>query len=296
LGRRHLLPKFLNGGVMKNYYVDDFLKIGDSHVICEDYVITGKIKNVFYLIVSDGCSSSPQTEMGARILAHLAKSYIIDRFSRGFNSPPDSETMSKHIIFNAERIITNLRIPRQALDATLIIGLFFSEVNIFKLYSYGDMVYIKENENSSEIIISTTEFSKNAPFYLSYQLDETRKKDYHNLKIDKIIETKTYDKKSAELFWSDIQAPAYDNIDPITILNFKSILICSDGFSSFLHKWEGGAEPVNPFYLARPFLEFKNKKGEFLKRRMRRALSDLEQNDKASHYDDLSIAALTYEE
>ena len=47
--------------------------IGKNHIVCEDYALayTGPI--ITYAIVSDGCSSSPDVDFGARCLAMSAK-------------------------------------------------------------------------------------------------------------------------------------------------------------------------------------------------------------------------------
>ena len=59
---------------------DIFLEIGAQHKICEDYIVHGD-DPVPYIILADGCSTADDTEMGARILCHLAKQYI--RYQRG---------------------------------------------------------------------------------------------------------------------------------------------------------------------------------------------------------------------
>ena len=55
--------------------VDTFSKIGKTHKICEDYILSGT-KPFPYIIISDGCSSSEGTDMGARLLCFLAQQYI----------------------------------------------------------------------------------------------------------------------------------------------------------------------------------------------------------------------------
>ena len=61
---------------------DFYCEIGDSHVACEDYALAGKINdNISYAIVADGCSSSPNVDVGARVLAHAALDYLTSQFS-----------------------------------------------------------------------------------------------------------------------------------------------------------------------------------------------------------------------
>ncbi len=79
--------------------IDTFLKIGDQHKICEDYIIQGT-DQVPLLILSDGCSSSDNTEMGARILCYLAKQYLFYR--AGYLHDLDYYQMGLWVIHNAE--------------------------------------------------------------------------------------------------------------------------------------------------------------------------------------------------
>src|SRR5215203_2249321 len=47
---------------------DCFFNIGATHSVCQDYVVASP-----YLILSDGCSSSPDTDIGARLLVKAAE-------------------------------------------------------------------------------------------------------------------------------------------------------------------------------------------------------------------------------
>ena len=55
---------------------DCYYEIGHSHIFCEDYALAGIVNNIGYAIVSDGCSSSDNVDVGARVLAHIAKVFL----------------------------------------------------------------------------------------------------------------------------------------------------------------------------------------------------------------------------
>lgn len=283
---------------------DIFLKIGDNHKVCEDYVLCGEAsEGRKFLIVSDGCSSSKNTDMGSRIIAHVTKKFLMDRFAD--NRPhemPEAGFMGSAIIHSAKLAASMLRMNTACLDATLVIGILDPVKNWFYVYAYGDMAILtKYSDEKLQIIdieyTSEIESSQNAPYYLSYQLDDLRDIIYHDMKIDKIIRTRTKYKGGTEVI-DDTSRVAYDYVHPIILdaNQIKSILICSDGFSSFIQPGENGMVKSDPCTIAQEFTSFKNFRGEFLKRRIKRALSDLEQTYKASHYDDLSIGAITFEE
>ncbi|MCA9708502.1 MAG: hypothetical protein KDK70_21815, partial [Myxococcales bacterium] len=55
-------------------YVDAWFAIGDTHVVCEDFACAGHTEaGAGFAVVCDGCSSSPQTDVGARLLAAAAR-------------------------------------------------------------------------------------------------------------------------------------------------------------------------------------------------------------------------------
>lgn len=51
---------------------DAFFSIGKTHEVCQDYARAGDLDGRQFAIVSDGCSSSPDTDFGARALVMSA--------------------------------------------------------------------------------------------------------------------------------------------------------------------------------------------------------------------------------
>jgi len=52
---------------------DSYFEIGSTHLVCQDYALSGLYKDMCYGIVSDGCSSAENSEIGAQILCHGAR-------------------------------------------------------------------------------------------------------------------------------------------------------------------------------------------------------------------------------
>jgi len=259
---------------------DTFLKIGDSHKICQDYIIQGNTPTPF-LILSDGCSSSNNTEMGAGILCHLAKQYLKYRQSNLHNL--DYYKMGSWIIHNAELTARQLGLPISCLDATLIIS--FELDGIINVFMYGDGAIICKN-NSGIIEFNSVEFDKNAPYYLTYYIDEDRDKIYHINKNSKIFKTQMSETVSISKEY------AYDA--QITrryqMSEYQSLLICSDGIQSFIKKTPTEKDMISIFEVLSSIMAFKTIKGEFLKRRLKKALNQFTKDD-IVHYDDLSVGA-----
>jgi len=261
--------------------IDTFMTIGKNHKVCEDYILSG-MNPIPYIIISDGCSSSKGTDMGARLLCFLSQQYIRFRASSTNHFEPDHDEMGLWIIHNAELVGKQLGLPKNALDATLIIGYQYTE-DIIKVHFYGDgcVIHFRPNYGSIEII----EYSKNAPYYLSYKIDDERHNLYHSMNQQRIIKTYLIEPEYVEI------CNPYDNNK--SVFNFglseidSGLLIASDGLASFI-KDEEGVIPFPSF--VKNFFAFKTTKGEFLKRRANKELITLAK-DGIYNYDDLSIGA-----
>jgi len=255
---------------------DTFLKIGKTHQECEDYIISGDYP-CKYLILSDGCSSSKQTEMGARILCHLAKQYLQYRQDDYRFPSLDYDEMGNWIIHNAELTVRQLGLTRNCLDATLIVA--FEHDRRIRIYMYGDGAVIVKNANGT-IALMEVEFTQNAPFYLSYRINPEAMDLFHRMKQDLIIKS-TFENIVENSYAYDYHTQFTYDLD-----TFPRVLICSDGISSFIK----GTEPEQTIEIAKEFLAYKSMKGEFLKRRMKRAIKVYEANN-IHHHDDLSVGA-----
>ncbi len=252
--------------------VDDFLKIGTSHRICQDYVISGTTP-VPHVILADGCSSSDQTDTGARILAYLARQYLITR-------DDDLEQieyghMGAWIIHRAETTAQQLGLNRSALDATLMVAFIIGHQARIMVYGDGFIGLVDSEGRRSFLEIS---FTGNAPYYLSYKIDSHR---------DQLYQEKKFMKKVGQ----DVVFPGseVDLIFPVS--EYPIIMTASDGIASFIDK-TGAKADLNEIF--EQFTAFKNLNGAFLKRRVKRAVQDYEKSG-LSHYDDLSVGAFLTE-
>jgi len=258
---------------------DIFIEIGSQHKVCEDYIISG-MKPEPYIILSDGCSSSNDTEMGARILCHLAKQYL--RYRAEDLHDIDYKKMGRWIIHNAEMAARQMGLKVSCLDATLIVS-FFIDGQI-KIFMYGDGVVAIKRGKSIEIL--KFDFSNNAPYYLSYRIDDHRNELYHQMGNDLIIKT------HVPTFADNVIRYAYDfSIEQTwNVSELDALFISSDGLTSFIddNPTARTSHPVEE--VIEPFMAFKGTKGEYLKRRMKNALKKLGEMG-IVHFDDLSIGS-----
>ena len=74
---------------------DAYFEIGATHLVCQDYALAFANNEYAYAIVSDGCTSSPNTDIGARLISVIAKDAINYLYQRGHY---DIATSSEHVI------------------------------------------------------------------------------------------------------------------------------------------------------------------------------------------------------
>lgn len=265
---------------------DIFLEIGSQHSVCEDYIIHG-YDPFPYIILSDGCLSSNNTEMGARILCHLAKQFL--KYYKG-EMPIDAKRMGQWIIHNAEMTARQLGLTLNCLDATLIISYLYEDAKTFHTILYGDgfvsAIY------KDYIALNEIKYSNNAPYYLSYKIDDERRALYEEMYPIKTIShievsgTNIKDKVGTE---HGIYTLSPHEMEIKIQDDFQYLLVASDGLGSFVDNSKPPIqELVHPIEVTSKLTEFKNTKGEFLKRRVKKQMKTY-RGEKIDHFDDLSI-------
>lgn len=260
--------------------IDHFLKIGDNHKMCEDYIISG-VDPLPHVILSDGCSSSDNTEMGARLLCYLAKQYLSHR--QGI----DYDMLGNWVIYNAEMLAKNLGLSNSCLDATLIVAVEIEKVII--VIMYGDGFVITKRKYSNDTIgythIRKVKYKENAPFYLSYELDAEKTTKYFEL----------FSPNKEELFNGSLSNVSLVDVPFVRSFNtdlYSTIFIASDGLESFLS--DSGIK-YDERQVVERFTSFKNLKGEFVKRRLKKAINEMEKEG-YKHYDDISFGGFYFGE
>ena len=156
--------------------MDSFFTIGKSHKVCEDYAIfTPETFPIPLFGISDGCSSSVDTDIGSRI---LLKSLIS-------TYPNDTKLYVEECsVFweKATKAVSILGLPLGCLDATLNFGYVttLNKVEGVEVVTIGDG-FVVAQKHTGEFVIIDIEFSQNAPYYLSYEFDSDRKDQFMKL-------------------------------------------------------------------------------------------------------------------
>jgi hypothetical protein len=271
---------------IKMIITDTFIEIGSQHKVCEDYIL--KLDTPQAVIICDGCSSSKNTDMGARILSHVTKMKMqnnIALLKDLLSSSRSSAAVQQYglsIIFDADGISTRLGLDETALDSTLIIAVKNPDRNSINVFFYGDGYLILKYKND-DIEVTKIDYDNNMPFYLSYSLNQDRLSQYVKSEMQKTISRMGMNQFK-------IKTPAeFRFIKEIPLDNIKAVMVSSDGMSSFIKKSDEVIININLF------LDYPVKNGEFLKRTMNYHLTQLKKED-VNHYDDLSIGVFLVKE
>lgn len=279
----------------ENFFSEKYLITYDSIYLpaqkpqknCQDYCLVGENDNFKYAIISDGCGSSKDTDFGSRLLVRLAKNYLeVFQYKNNITSDILDDIKFK-IINTAKNIIDNLGMDHQCLDATLIISIIKDD----SIYTYwwGDGSTIYVNNKFELISASSTFFDCNAPYYLSYELDEKNKESY--LDSVKFKKVKTFDLTSESVLEYNSNYEVF-NMFKIED-NTKCHIITSDGIESFFNCRTG--KKIPSIEIIKELINIKSEKGEFIQRRVKSMLHSLAKRDIYNN-DDLSVCAFLIKE
>jgi hypothetical protein len=254
--------------------VDHDFQIGKEHIVCEDYALSGLHANKAIAIVCDGCSASPDVDVGARLLALSARQMCI---GHGYMSFEPFAFAAAHKAHLALESFTSVH--PHCLDATLLVA--WVEKDEVHAYMHGDGVLVHKRKDGHHFI--HVEFSRSAPAYPAYLLDDERKKGYLSAQITKTVVEVT-EVGRLERVMTPFEPMKYN----VKVEEGDVIAVISDGINSFRR---ANNEPIPWEELVNEFTGYKNTTGLFAKRRIA-AFKRQCAKEGTTHSDDISIAAI----
>lgn len=276
---------------------DAFLATGSSHAICQDYAYAGKIDHksvgeLPFVVVSDGCSSSPDTDIGSRLLAR-SMADIVKRHPTHQHMPGMIQdkvcSMMGTAAYAANRHASGLGLPASSLDATLMYAQHVLDGVLVAVSGDG---YVLARHREVGFLIFEISLESSAPDYLSYAFDQDRYAQYmkefgrkktittYALEKDKFVKGNTETVEA--MIWTRVFSENYD-----------LVLIASDGIGTFEHidLDTGRRSSLCMEYVLRELTSFKGLRGQFLQRRLKKFMKKCrEMND--SNFDDISIGGI----
>lgn len=269
---------------------DSYYAIGKSHLVCQDVARHGDGETPF-IIVCDGCSGSPQTELGAPILAQtIAVEY--DRWAGYWHADGGGpQQLAIAALWEAVRAAASLHLHRLALDATLMIAQRIERAVEVSVWGDGAIMW---RLKSGQRLLRTIEFKHGAPAYLNYHSDPARAAAYMQQTEDGLRIISTY--RDTGGGFSLIDSFEDTGMGPHSIgLRVDAVdlvLLASDGLGSFQRRIDSRFEAVPITEVADKAFGFKGMAGSFVARRMRRFLTVEAPALGWHHDDDLSVAAI----
>lgn len=296
-----------------NHNADAFFAIGKTHMVCEDYARAGFTENGHpYAIVCDGCSSSPDTDTGARALALAAQQ------DTKWLCLDDSLSQRQRLtITDAALSLKSMRVDPRAADATLVMAYWNGNDQrdgdvIVEMR--GDGVVAARRQDGS-FVIDVVDHVENAPHYLNYMMDEQREAGYRE-KFGFDFTIKNYDSRTGwapTMPYSPTPNPELSLVSRPFLAEsghpdawlfmaeeFDLVVVMSDGVQSFQRCVQTNTsktlEPIPIEDVIEQLLKIKGTKGEFLKRRCHKFLTKFCVKNNWQHSDDFSAAAIWMED
>lgn len=276
-----------------------YFEIAAHYQVCEDYAISGTYQDMAYAIVCDGCSSSENSDVGARLMAHIAKGVIMYLKDRNLLGSPEFVNHFKELIVRKGIEVKNsLGLSTDAFDATLLVHIAFDS-KILSI-AWGDG-YIMYKTKDSKHLVYDISFSTGAPYYLSYEMSTSKKQKYMDEFGEGTITIKNMT-LSAEgaIEWersitNPIIAESLYKEAYASMISFATV--SSDGLGTYQDNPKGikedGTEKrkYKAIEIIPQMMAYKTIAGEFVIRRMHRMKTDMAKAN-IIHFDDISCASI----
>lgn len=290
---------------------DSYFEIGSTHLVCQDYAITYASDDIAYAIISDGCTSSPNTDIGSRIISIVAKdvlNYLMQR--QRFETIKDKKWFMNNFVLTFKELVIkkclevkgSLNLDINSFDATLLVAIVYPGYRPL-LVGWGDGNYIIKYKDG-RIRTITISYDKNMPYYLSYRMsyekDTLYKKELTDSGQGHVIEVITNEesKNYHHAPWEYNFVRYLDDIsnNDGSIAGVSQIIVSSDGLQSYQYdpKSEEFLKNDKNFDLSEVYpkvIDYKNIVGEFVVRRMK-SLEKEHRLNHIIHTDDVSCATI----
>lgn len=267
--------------------VDAVFVQGSTHKVCQDYGLALDPAWIPRVILSDGCSSSPDTDFGARFLVKACQE-VTDQVgaSEGAVSAPQ-------ILAAARRGREQFDLHPSCLDATLALGQIFPG-DAGRALIWGDGV-IGAIRRDGVREYSVIRYPSGAPPYLNYLADSARL-DRYRQKFGTRYTITSYEVGKEE----PVSVKEGDNRElcPHQFLfpcdTYAAFFLCTDGVESFTSREaDGSVQPVPLPMVMGHILTIPNFNGEFVARNVRNyLLGRVARKARWTHEDDLSVGGL----
>jgi hypothetical protein len=259
---------------------DCAFRMGRSHTVCEDYAVAGGGEQP-YVVIADGCSSSPDTDIGGRLLAKG-----VERSLRA--GAPDLDL--RQLVRRAGKLAAHLGLAAHCLDATLLTATVQGDQ--WSVSVFGDGV-VAWHDVEGRVHVRVISYSGGYPEYPSYLASPARRRGWEALAGNQAsLRRITVDLDGG------IEALSEERLSPGgyresgDVRETTWVALLSDGAASFMaSRTEGGSASVDVAVVLAELLRFKSFQGVFVQRRLARFAQQCAVRGWC-HQDDLSLGAI----
>lgn len=252
-------------------------QIGSTHSLCQDYVIAQS--DGPYVILSDGCSSSPDTDIGARLLVKAAEKIFTEQ------RIDNVEQLHKDAARLALDWAAVIGVPAQSVDATLM-TVHVSGENLIVACSGDGVILLESQTGTLDLYLISS--PSGYPFYPCYAHQPERLAELVS-KGQATKEIKHYGLGGVTT------SDSLTEVFKLKASDYKYAAVASDGINSFFQTRQSTngkrVEDVCLFEVLHEFWSFKNSHGAFVERRLNRFTKDIGARG-WEHADDLSIGVI----
>jgi hypothetical protein len=287
---------------------DSAFQIGASHAVCQDYSLAGGLplaggglplapaaksgsQVAPYVILSDGCSSSPDTDTGARLLVKAAEQTLLGCDGAAARDPSQ---VHKEAARRALLWVRRVGLRPQAVDATLLTAHLDGDELI--LGCTGDGVICLQSA-AGTIDVYSISYASGYPLYPVYTHQPERLLTWEDVERSG-KEVKHFRAASIEVplrLKNVARADRPTEVFAVRASDYKYVALFSDGIHSFYSaartETSRRVEPIAMEEVLRDLVSFKNVRGAFVERRLNRFLKDCRAKG-WQHADDLAFGAL----
>jgi protein phosphatase 2C-like protein len=277
---------------------DCVFRMGRSHAVCQDYAVAGG-GAVPYVILADGCSSSPDTDIGARLLVKSAERRLLDPAEPGTDWEMAADLRMRRAVDAARGYADMLGLSACCLDATLLTATVRGDS--WQVSIHGDGVAAFK-ERGGLVHIHSISYTEGFPDYPNYTADPERRRAFrertgNRRRLERMVLEPDGSLVETSVSLDGAFGQRYEETGKV--VECEWIAVTSDGVSSFTSP--AGGEPtrsstsVPAADVLRELLAFKSTAGVFVQRRVQRFLRECESRG-WQHQDDLAVGAITFHE
>lgn len=270
--------------------------MGSTHAVCQDYAAAGACAAAApaggagspprpYVTLSDGCSSSPDTDTGARLLVKAAERLLRESGGAHADGLAGLHAEAARLALSWAEL---LGLRPQAVDATLLTAHLDGDELVVGCSGDG-VVCLQTADGALDAYVVS--YPAGYPVYPAYAHQPARLRTLADAGRARKEVTRLRANSAGERLRTERVSGggALTEVFAVNAAGYRFAALLSDGVQSFLHPARAEAVPLES--VLPELVSFKNTRGAFVGRRMNGFLKDCQQKG-WRHGDDLSLAAL----